>query len=215
MAHEDSEQPMDSTAVSASQMGQFALEDETLVAAAREGDYAAFERLFDRHRVTVFRFAYQMTQRRDEAEDIAQEAFVRAFQSLYRFRKEAKFTTWILRITSNLCTDRARMIKRRSALEHQEAAGQLEWMTSGRSVNPVDELERDRRADVVRRAVRALPSHHRGVLIMRDFEEREYIDIAEILNCSVGGAKLRVLRARRALRDRLGPLLSDWEQKTG
>lgn len=183
--------------------------DESLIAAAREGDYSAFERLYELHRNTVYRFAYQMTQSQDEAEDITQEAFVRAFQNLHRFRKEARFTTWILRITTNLCTDKARMRVRRKALEEQEADGALEWMTVGATINPVESLETDRRAAIVRKAVQGLPVHHRSILIMRDFEEREYSEIASILNCTVGGAKLRVLRARRALRDRLEPLLNE------
>lgn len=183
--------------------------DESLIAAARDGDYSAFERLYELHRSTVYRFAYQMTQSQDEAEDVTQEAFVRAFQNLHRFRKEARFTTWILRITTNLCTDKARMRVRRKALEEQEADGALEWMTVGATINPVDELETDRRAAIVRKAVQGLPAHHRSILIMRDFEEREYSEIASILNCTIGGAKLRVLRARRALRDRLEPLLNE------
>jgi RNA polymerase sigma-70 factor (ECF subfamily) len=187
--------------------------DEALINQARTGDYAGFERLYELYRDTVYRFAYQMTHSRDEAEDITQETFVRAFENLHRFRKEAKFTTWILRIATNLCTDRARMHTRRTALEEQEAGGGLDWMTVGSFANPVEELEQERRAGLVRKAVNALPAHHRTVLILRDFEERNYEEIAAILNCTVGGAKLRVLRARRALRDRLVPLLRDSEPK--
>ncbi len=202
---------MEAAAFSAARSGWMAEEDEGLVAAARDGDYASFERLYEKHRNTVYRFVYQMTHKADDAEDITQEAFVRAFQNLDRFRKQAKFTTWILRIATNLCTDRARMSNRRGALEQQEAAGALDWMTVGSNVNPVDELEEDRRARLVRKAIMALPEHHRAVLVWRDFEEREYGDIASILGCSIGGAKLRVLRARRALKDRLGPMLSAGE----
>ena len=98
---------------------------------------------------------------------------------------------------------------RRTNLEQQEAMGALEWMTIGKVINPVEELEGERRAILVRKAVQALHPHHRGVLILRDFEEKDYKEIAEILSCTVGGAKLRVLRARRALRDRLAPMLED------
>src|SRR5687768_1169304 len=91
--------------------------DEALVIQARDGDFSAFETLFERHRTLVYRFAYQMAPRRDDAEDIVQEAFVRAYQNLHRYRDEAKFTTWLLRIVTNLCTDQARMSQRRMALE--------------------------------------------------------------------------------------------------
>ena len=183
--------------------------DVALVRRARDGDFNAFEQLFDRHRTLVYRFAYQMTSRRDDAEDVVQEAFVRAYQNLHRYRDEAKFTTWLLRIVTNLCTDQARMSQRRTALEQQEAAGALDWMTSGESEDPVQNLEADRRKIALRKALNALPIHHRSVIILRDIEEREYPDMAAILGCTVGGAKLRVLRARRALRDRIAPFLGE------
>lgn len=183
--------------------------DNALVRRAREGDFTAFERLFERHRTLVFRFAYQMVPRRDDAEDIVQEAFVRAYQNLDRYRDEAKFTTWLLRIVTNLCTDQARMSTRRQALEQQESGGGLTWMTVGNTEDPVQNLEADRRVEALRKALNALPVHHRSAIILRDVEEREYSEIAKILGCTVGGAKLRVLRARRALRDRVGPLLGE------
>lgn len=183
--------------------------DDTLVRRAKTGDFDAFEKLFERHRTMVFRFAYQMVPRRDDAEDIVQEAFIRAYKNLERYRDEAKFTTWLLRIVSNLCTDQARMSTRRQALEQQEASGALAWMTTDVSEDPVDNLEQDRRVVALRKALQALPTHHRTMIVLRDIEEREYPEIASILGCTVGGAKLRVLRARRALKDRMIPLLGE------
>jgi RNA polymerase sigma-70 factor (ECF subfamily) len=211
MDRKDRKDPMEAAAFSAAHGIRVTDSDDDLIRAARDGDYASFERLYEAHRNTVYRFAYQMTHSRDEAEDITQEAFVRAFQNLHRFREQAKFTTWILRIVTNLCTDRARMSTRRTNLEQKEATGGLEWMTIGKVVDPNEDMEEDRRAALVRKAVLALPTHHRNVILLRDFEEKEYTEIAEILGCTVGGAKLRVLRARRALRDRLEPLLRDQE----
>lgn len=182
--------------------------DEALVLRAKAGEFEAFEMLFQRHRDLVYRFAYQMAPRRDDAEDIVQEVFVRAYQNLHRYRDEAKFTTWLLRIAGNYGTDRARMSTRRHSLEQQEATGALSWMTVGSSTeDPVENMAGDERRDAIRKAIHALPDHHRNVIILRDIQEMEYPDIAQILNCTVGGAKLRVLRARRALRDRLAPLL--------
>lgn len=183
--------------------------DEALVRQARDGDFASFERLFDRHRTMVFRYAYQMNPRRDDAEDVVQEVFVRAYQNLHRYRDEAKFTTWLLRIATNLGTDRARMAQRRQSLEQQKAASALSWMTTAQNEDPVENLENERRKVALRKALDALPVHHKNVVILRDIEEREYPDIARILGCTVGGAKLRVLRARRALRDRVAPLIGE------
>lgn len=186
--------------------------DETLVRFARAGNFAAFEKLFDRHRLLVYRYAYQICPRRDDAEDIVQEVFVRAYQNLHRYRVEAKFTTWLLRIATNLGTDRARMATRRYNLEQQEAAGSLSWMTRDVEENPIENLESERRTQTIREALMQLPVHHRNCIVLRDLEEKDYPDIAAILGCSVGGAKLRVLRARRALRDKLGPMLSEDER---
>src|SRR5579862_2152046 len=141
--------------------------DVVLVRRARDGDYAAFEVLFERYRTLVYRFAYQMTSSRDDAEDVVQEAFVRAYQNLHRYRDEAKFTTWILRIVTNLCTDRARSTQRRTALEQQEAAGALDWMTQGSPEDPVGNLEEDRRKLALRRALNALPTHHKMMIVLR------------------------------------------------
>ena len=185
--------------------------DEALVAQARDGEFSAFEKLFERHRNLVYRFVYQMSNRRDDAEDLTQEVFVRAYQNLHRYRDEAKFTTWLLRIATNLATDRARMYQRRMSLEAQESGsrGALAWMTVGNVSDPVENLEADRRVEALKKALAALPEHHRNVVILRDIEEMDYKDMAELLGCTVGGAKLRVLRARRALRDRVTALLED------
>jgi len=183
--------------------------DEVLVSRAKNGDYASFEQLFLRHRVLVYRFAYQMTQKRDDAEDIVQEVFVRAYQNLDRYRDEARFTTWLLRIATNLGTDRARMSTRRHALAQQEYDRGLAWMTQESNEDPVENLDSDRRRDILKKALKALPDHHRNVIILRDIEERDYQEMADILGCTVGGAKLRVLRARRALRDRALPLMQE------
>lgn len=183
--------------------------DTALVRRARNGDFSAFEELFERYRTLVFRFAYQMCPRRDDAEDLVQEAFVRAYQNLHRYRDEAKFTTWLLRIVTNLNTDQSRMATRRNNLEQQEARGGLVWMTEGDTDNPIENLEQERRVKVLRKALQALPAHHRTMIVLRDIEEREYDEIAAIVGCTVGGAKLRVLRARRALRDRMAPILGD------
>ncbi len=183
--------------------------DEALVLRAKRGDFEAFEMLFDRHRNLVYRFAYQMAPRRDDAEDIVQEVFVRAYQNLHRYRDEAKFTTWLLRIATNLGTDKARMSQRRNNLEQREAATGLSWMTTSEQVDPVENLEADRRKVLLHQAISELPDHHRRMILLRDIEELEYQQIAEVLNCTIGGAKLRVLRARRALRDKVAPLLGE------
>jgi RNA polymerase sigma-70 factor, ECF subfamily len=181
--------------------------DLALVNQARAGDFDAFAVLFERYRSVVHRFAAQMTSNRDDTDDVTQECFVRAFENLSRFRDECRFSTWLIRIAMNLCTDRARMRSRRTALEDKQASDGLLWMTGDQQGDPIQHLEEERRAKAVRRALDALPKHHRMMIILRDIEDRDYQEISEIIGCTYGGAKLRVLRARRALRERLRPLL--------
>jgi len=86
-------------------------------------------------------------------------------------------------------------------------------MTVGEKEDPLENLEQEHLGDVLKKSILALPDHHRNVIVMRDIEEMEYKDMSEILGCTVGGAKLRVLRARRALRDRVAPLLEEMKQE--
>lgn len=182
-------------------------DDVALVNRAKAGDESAFGLLFERHRDLVFRFALQMIRNRDEAEDIVQESFVRAFKNLDSYQDRAKFTTWLLRIVTNLCTDRARMVHRRHHLEQQQAAEGLRWMTEGEIEDPNENLQNDSRRELLRQALSELSDAHRQLIVMRDLEEMDYAEIASVLGCTVGGAKLRVLRARRALKERILPRL--------
>jgi len=175
--------------------------DADLVVRARGGDFSAYEVLFERHRALVYRFVYQMCRRQDDSEDLTQEVFVRALRNLDRYRDQAKFTTWLLRIASNLVADRARSQNRRSVLEIEQASDGLAWMTRSKATDPVENLEHERLQEAVERALAQLKPQQREIIVMRDVQELPYQDIAEVLGCTVGGAKLRALRARKALRD--------------
>ncbi len=183
------------------------LSDEQLVLRAREGDSAALEELFLRYRQPVFRLVYRSVRNTDEAEDITQEVFIKAFERLHTFREQSRFSTWLMRIALNMCTDHARMQKRRQELLQKEAAGKLAWMTHPDPPDP-DEVVRDSAIrEAFHQALAQLPDAQRQLIVMRDLEEMEYEEMAQILGCTVGGVKLRVLRARRALKAKLEPLL--------
>ncbi|HAY14583.1 MAG TPA: sigma-70 family RNA polymerase sigma factor [Fimbriimonadaceae bacterium] len=184
-------------------------DDIALVLRAKRGDEVAIGLLFNKHRDLVYRFVLNMVRNRDEAEDITQEAFVRAFRNIDKYQDRAKFTTWLLRIATNLCTDRARMTQRRTVLEQEQVGDGLRWMTEGSTEDPNENLLQDHRREILRQALESLSEANRALIVMRDIEEMEYADIAATLGCTVGGAKLRVLRARRALRDRILPLMEE------
>jgi len=183
------------------------LSDEQLVVRAREGDSAALEELFLRYRQPVFRLVYRSVRNTDEAEDITQEVFIKAFERLHTFREQSRFSTWLMRIALNLCTDHARMQKRRQELLQKEAVGKLAWMTHPEPPDPDEVVHEGMVREAFHQALQQLPESQRQLIVMRDLEEMEYDEMAQILGCTVGGVKLRVMRARRALKARLEPLL--------
>ena len=182
------------------------LTDEQLAAKAREGDTAAMEELYLRYRQPVFRIVYRSTRNTDEAEDIVQEVFLKAFERLHTFREQSRFSTWLMRIALNLCTDRARMRQRRQELLTREAEHKLAWCHP-EAPDPMETAQQNAFHEAFYTALNQLPEHHRQLIILRDLEEMDYEAIAHILGTSVGAVKLRVMRARRAFKAKLEPLL--------
>jgi RNA polymerase sigma-70 factor (ECF subfamily) len=182
------------------------LTDEQLAAKAREGDTAAMEELYLRYRQPVFRIVYRSTRNTDEAEDIVQEVFLKAFERLHTFREQSRFSTWLMRIALNLCTDRARMRQRRQELLTREAEHKLAWCHPD-APDPMETAQQNAFHEAFYTALNQLPEHHRQLIILRDLEEMDYEAIAQILGTSVGAVKLRVMRARRAFKAKLEPLL--------
>ncbi len=182
------------------------LTDEQLAAKARAGDADAMEELYLRYRQPVFRVVYRSTRNIDEAEDIVQEVFLKAFERLHTFREQSRFSTWLMRIALNLCTDRARMRHRRQELLEREADHKLAW-SHPHPPDPLETTHQNAFREAFYTALNQLPDHHRQLIILRDLEEMEYEQIAEILGATVGAVKLRVMRARRAFKAKLEPLL--------
>ncbi len=183
------------------------LNDEQLVTRAREGDTEAMEELFQRYRQPLFRIVYRSVRNQDEAEDIVQDVFLKAFERLHLFKERSQFSTWLIRIAMNLCTDRARQSQRRQALLQREADHKLAWMTHPHPPDPEEVVQQNVFHEVFYKALNQLPEPQRQLILMRDIEQMEYEQIAEILKTTVGGVKLRVMRARRALKIQLEPLL--------
>lgn len=180
------------------------MSDEELVERAKSGDVQAFDALVGLHQNRVFSLAYRMLGNADDAADVQQETFVRAWQSLRSFRLEAAFSTWLHRIAVNRCLSR----KRRRQDEPMEA-----FMEDGLSlsVEPggVACLERAETGAMVRKVVGGLPPHYRALIVLREIEQRPFEEVAEILGCSVASARTRSSTARKLLRERLEPYLAE------
>ena len=175
------------------------LEDErALIAAAARGDVPAFEALYRRHAGRVHGVITRLVGRHGErAEDLTQEAFVRAWQALPAFRFESKFSTWLHRLAVNTALMELRSRRGRPLLDHDEAA--LEMIGSADSAGHVTALSMD-----LQRAVASLPPRARAVLVLYDIEGWKHEEIAAELGMAVGSSKAQLHRARGLLRTRLG-----------
>lgn len=180
--------------------------EEQLVARCRAGDLDALGQVYERYERHVFRYAYYLLGQREEADDIKQETFLRAYQSIGKFRSRSSLQTWLLAICGNLCRDRIRSWERRKIQYHAQL-GEDHLRCQSEMHDPVALLERSLRSQVVMGALQRMPLAHREVLVLHDIEGLSYEEIAQIRGGSVASVKLRVFRARRYLKERLTALL--------
>jgi RNA polymerase sigma factor (sigma-70 family) len=176
------------------------------------GHDAALNELMERHAEKLFHYLFRSLQNEEDAADLAQETFVKVYQSRTRFDPSQKFSTWLYAIASNLVRDRYRWRSRHPQVSldaEQEATGRSfgESLPEDRPL-PNESLQTEERAEAVRRAIAALPEELRQPLILAEYEERSHAEIGEILGCSAKAVERRVCRARQKLRDSLGRLLA-------
>ena len=186
-------------------------EDAALVRAAQKGDTDAFEELVARHRDKIYARAFSMMRNEDEAIDLSQEAWVKGWQRLVQFQGDSSFATWITRIVINLCLDELRKQKRRrteSIEEMDEESGGVERQMPVVTTNPTERLERGELRQRIDQALAQMSHEHRTVLVLHEFEEMEYKEIAKTMDCSIGTVMSRLFYARR----KLASLLSDLKQ---
>lgn len=188
-------------------------DDSALLEACRSGDSSAYGELVRRYQDRVFNLCLRMSGNRDDAEDFAQEAFVKALQSLDRFAERSKFYTWVFRIAVNLIISARRKHGRRSTVsldgggretENNVALGAL--LSSAVATPERKAMEAEQNHQVLQ-ALDMLDEEQRSILVLRDMESLSYEEIADILDVPTGTVKSRLHRARIALRDLLGPLL--------
>jgi RNA polymerase sigma-70 factor, ECF subfamily len=179
-----------------------AMPDEALVAAAQNENTAAFEELVARHRDKIYARAFSMMRNEDSAIDLSQEAWVKGWQRLRQFQGEASFVTWMTRIVINLCLDQLRKQKRLRAdsiEQMEEELGGVERQMPIITPNPTEGLEQQELRQRIDRALAQLSYEHRTVLILHEFEELEYKEIARKMECSIGTVMSRLFYARRKM----------------
>ena len=181
------------------------VDDAELVARTTRGELGAFEELVERHRPVVVRVAARIVGS-DEAEDVSQDAFLRAFHRLHHFRGDAPFRSWLLRIAHNAALDH--LARRRPEPVDPET---IDAAQESPAREPAERLETRERIERLERKLRGLSPQHRTVLVLRDAEGLSYDEIAAITNAPVGSVKGRLHRARGEFIEMLRANTYDWE----
>ncbi len=177
-------------------------EDEALVQAAQTGDDRAFEKLVIKYQRQVVNIAMLMVGDREAAEDLAQEVFIKVYNKLSLYTPETSFFSWLYRMTVNSCIDEIRRRKAHKYLSLNfltEDTGEHESSEPTYKL-PSTEIQDDEIKEIMRKALQMISNEHREVLILREYENYGYNEIAEALNISVQAVKSRIFRARAELR---------------
>lgn len=181
------------------------VDDYQLVEAFRGGDEKAFEELVRRYQRQVANIIYLTLGNRDEVEDLSQEVFIRVYRSLAKYERDASLYSWIYRIAVNLCIDeiRRKKIKRTLSLEFF-SEGKLEEEKKNKSqASAADGILGKEKNQIIRDALQKLSPVHRTVLVLREYEDLTYEQIAKTLRISRQAVKSRIFRAREELRELL------------
>lgn len=185
-------------------------EDSQLIKEALAGHQPAFERLKNKYHDSVYNLIYRMVREKDEVEDLVQEAFIKAFLSLASFNDEYAFSTWLFKIATNNCIDYLRRKKLATfsinkPIESKDSEYTFEVPDS--SYEPDREMIERQKQRLFEEAINSLPPKYRRVIILRHSEEKDYQEIADILNLPLGTVKAHIFRARemlyKYLRDKL------------
>ncbi|MGA2197382.1 MAG: sigma-70 family RNA polymerase sigma factor [Bryobacteraceae bacterium] len=193
--------------VAMSVSSQAGVDESTLVAQSRQGDTVAFGELVRRYEAKIFRLAQHVTQNREDAEDVLQETFMKAYEHLDQFQGNSKFYTWIVRIAVNQALMKLRRRKTDKSVSLDETIDTGED-TIVREIaawdeNPEQRFSREELGGILDTAVESLEPPYRSVFVLRDIEELSTEETADALGLSIPAVKSRLLRARLQLREKL------------
>ena len=188
-------------------------DDRTLVARAQKGDEGAFEELVKKYSSRAYQIAYGVLGNREDAEEVAEDTFIRIHRALPDFRGDSEFTTWMYRIAMNLARNKYQWNKSRASGRHVSIDAPLEGAEEDdeRKLDlPDDTLPPDQKAAYneldkdLNAQLEQLPELYREALVMRNIQGMSYEEIADLLKCKMGTVKSRIARARDELKKRLG-----------
>lgn len=179
--------------------------EQILLERSKAGDVAAFETLIEAYQKKIFNLAFRMIGNYDDAGDLAQEALIRVYKSIAGFKEQSSFSTWVYRITTNVCLDEIRKRKNKKVLsldeEIQVEDGEMQRQIESDDPLPDEVFEREELRQIINKAIETLPEEQRTVIMLRDLQGLSYDEIADILDCPGGTVKSRINRARQALKN--------------
>jgi len=191
--------------------------DITLVRRAKRGDYGAFDLLVLKYQSKVISLARKFIKDTHLAEDIAQEAFVKAYKSLKSFREESAFYTWLYRITANTAKNYLKSKKRKKEYSESELFSvdteNLDIFDIPGGDSPEEILAANNLRDVILESLSNLPEDIRTAVSLREFEGLTYEEISEVIGCPIGTVRSRIFRGREEIQEKIAPLLSDLEKE--
>ncbi len=177
------------------------MDDKKLLRRAQKGDEAAFEELVKLHQKAVYAVCWRICRNEEDAMDAAQEAFLSAWRGLSKFRGDASFSTWLIRLATNASLDLLRKKKHSAQEISVESAEEGGCQIESEEELPQEKLERQERIEAVQQALLTLSDEHREVLVLREMREMSYEEIAQTLGISVGTVRSRISRGREKLRE--------------
>jgi RNA polymerase sigma-70 factor, ECF subfamily len=188
-------------------LGEPVSDELALVQSAKKGDVQAFEELVRRYDRNVFRIAQHITHNREDAEDVVQDAFLKAYSNLEQFQGQSKFYTWLVRIAVNEALMKLRRVKPGRVVSLDEDVkteeDSLPREVADWSPNPEQQYNQAELREILTRTIQGLPTSFRTVFVLRDVEGLSTEETAEALELSIPAVKSRLLRARLQLRERL------------
>lgn len=190
-------------------------EDFELLAKFKKGDQQAFELLVRKYKTTVFNTIYSIMGNAQEADDIAQEVFLKVYTKADSFKGESSFSTWLYRITVNRCVDELRRRKNKiisyETEFNQEEKLKLKDVLASRENDITEKLRQEELQDIIQKAMNSLPEKYRIILTLKEIEGLSYKEISQIMKISLAKVKTWLFRARQKLKGKLAFLYSQGE----
>ena len=166
----------------------------------REGDMSAFELIVLRYKDAIFSFTYHFLADYHRAQDISQETFLRVLRNAGRYKSRNSFKTWLYRIAANLCKNELRDRGRHRAVPLDDPTVDIEGLRGEFYTSPDEAYEKKEIRELVKNAIVSLPEDQRMAIVMREYQDLSYEEIASALNCSLGAVKSKIFRARQNIK---------------